>query len=133
MPSDPATRDERCQEVFSIQAAGLEKRYLHTKLQKAVLGISGGLDSALALLVTVKAFDSLGIPRKNIIAVTMPGFGTTNQSYHIAIELMQSMGVEIREINITQACLQHFKDIDMTPPFMMSPMKMFKPGKEHKF
>ena len=115
VPSDPATRDERCQEVFSIQAAGLEKRYLHTKLQKAVLGISGGLDSALALLVTVKAFDSLGIPRKNIIAVTMPGFGTTNQSYHIAIELMQSMGVEIREINITQACLQHFKDIGHDP------------------
>ncbi len=115
VPSDPATRDERCQEVFNIQAAGLEKRYLHTKLQKAVLGISGGLDSALALLVTVKAFDSLGIPRKNIIAVTMPGFGTTNQSYHIALELMQSMGVEIREINIKDACLQHFKDIGHDP------------------
>ncbi|MBP7175844.1 MAG: NAD(+) synthase [Thermoclostridium sp.] len=115
VPSDPVTRNERCHEVFTIQASGLEKRFVHTKLQKAVLGISGGLDSTLALLVTVKAFDNLGIPRENIIAITMPGFGTTNQSYQIAMELMQSMGVEIREINIKDACLQHFKDIGHDP------------------
>jgi NAD+ synthase (glutamine-hydrolysing) len=111
VPSNPATRDERCHEIFTIQTSGLAKRYLHTKLQKAVLGISGGLDSTLALLVTVQTFDNLNIPRKNIIAITMPGFGTTDQTYTNAMELMKSMGVEIREINIKEACLQHFKDI----------------------
>lgn len=111
VPSNPATRDERCREIFTIQTSGLAKRYLHTKLQKAVLGISGGLDSTLALLVTVQTFDNLNIPRKNIIAITMPGFGTTDQTYTNAMDLMKSMGVEIREINIKDACLQHFKDI----------------------
>ena len=111
VPSNPATRDERCREIFTIQTSGLAKRYLHTKLQKAVLGISGGLDSTLALLVTVQTFDKLKLPRKNIIAITMPGFGTTDQTYTNALELMKSMGVEIREIPIRDACLQHFKDI----------------------
>lgn len=111
VPSNPATRDERCREIFSIQTSGLGKRMLHTSLQRAVLGISGGLDSTLALLVTVQAFDKLNIPRKNIIAVTMPGFGTTDQTYHNAMELMRSMDVEIREIDIKAACLQHFRDI----------------------
>lgn len=111
VPSNPATRDERCREIFSIQTSGLGKRMLHTSLQRAVLGISGGLDSTLALLVTVQAFDKLNIPRKNIIAVTMPGFGTTDQTYQNAMELMRSMDVEIREIDIRDACLQHFHDI----------------------
>lgn len=111
VPSDLTTRDERCREIFSIQTCGLEKRLIHTGLQKAVLGISGGLDSTLALLVTVQTFDNLNISRKNIIAITMPGFGTTDQTYRNAMNLMQSLGVEIREINIRDACLQHFKDI----------------------
>ena len=111
VPSDSAVRDERCREIFSIQTSGLMKRYIHTGLDKAVIGISGGLDSTLALLVTIQAFDRLNYPRKNIIAITMPGFGTTDQTYRNAMELMRSMGVDIREINIKDACLQHFKDI----------------------
>ncbi len=111
VPDDPSTRDERCAEIFSIQTSGLMKRYMHTGLDKAVIGISGGLDSTLALLVTVRAFDRLHLPRKNILAVTMPGFGTTDQTYHNAMELMDAMGVTIREINIKDACIQHFNDI----------------------
>jgi NAD+ synthase (glutamine-hydrolysing) len=111
IPSDPATCNERCFEIFSIQTSGLGKRFRHTTLKKAVLGISGGLDSTLALLVTVQTFDNLNLSRKNIIAITMPGFGTTDQTYRNAMELMRSMGVEIREIDITKACLQHFRDI----------------------
>ncbi|RCX16578.1 NAD+ synthase (glutamine-hydrolysing) [Anaerobacterium chartisolvens] len=111
VPSSPEKRDERCSEIFSIQTSGLAKRYRHTAAQYAVIGISGGLDSTLALLVTVKTFDMLGLPRKNIIAVTMPGFGTTNATYNNSIELMDTMGVGIREVDIRPACLQHFKDI----------------------
>jgi NAD+ synthase (glutamine-hydrolysing) len=111
VPSNPATMNERCSEIFAIQTSGLGKRYAHTGMKYAVIGISGGLDSTLALLVTVKTFDILGIPRNNIIAVTMPGFGTTDTTYSNAMELMKSMGVTIKEIDIKPACLQHFKDI----------------------
>lgn len=111
VPSDPDSRDERCSEIFSIQTAGLAKRLEYTGIKQAVIGISGGLDSTLALMVTVKTFDLLGISRENIIGVTMPGFGTTNETYKNALGLMKSMGVTIKEINIKDACLQHFKDI----------------------
>ena len=103
--------DERCNEVFNIQVAGLCKRIEHTHSRTAVIGISGGLDSTLALLVCTKAFDRLGRSRKEIIGVTMPGFGTTGRTYNNAIQLMQSLGVTIREISIKEACIQHFNDI----------------------
>lgn len=102
---------ERCEEVFSIQVAGLAQRLIHTGAKTAVIGISGGLDSTLALLVCVKTFDKLGLLRKDILGVTMPGFGTTDRTYNNAIELMNSLGVSIREISIKEACIQHFKDI----------------------
>lgn len=104
--------DERCEEVFSIQVAGLAQRLIYTHAKTAVIGISGGLDSTLALLVCIKTFDKLGLPRKNILGITMPGFGTTDRTYNNAIELMNSLGVSIREISIKEACVQHFKDIN---------------------
>ncbi|WP_455587436.1 NAD(+) synthase [Bacteroides sp.] len=104
--------DERCEEVFSIQVAGLAQRLVHTGAKTAVVGISGGLDSTLALLVCVRTFDKLKLSRKNIIGVTMPGFGTTDRTYHNALSLMQSLGITIREISIKEACIQHFKDIN---------------------
>ena len=107
-----AALNERCEEVFSIQVAGLAQRLVHTGAKTAVIGISGGLDSTLALLVCVKTFDKLGLSRKNIIGVTMPGFGTTNRTYHNAISLMNSLGTTVREISIKEACIQHFKDIN---------------------
>ena len=107
-----AALNERCEEVFSIQVAGLAQRLVHTGAKTAVIGISGGLDSTLALLVCVKTFDKLGLSRKNIIGVTMPGFGTTNRTYHNAISLMNSLGITVREISIKEACIQHFKDIN---------------------
>lgn len=103
--------NERCEEIFEIQVSGLAKRLVHTHAQTAVVGISGGLDSTLALLVCVKTFDKLGFDRKGILGITMPGFGTTDRTYHNAIDLMKSLGVSIREISIKDACLQHFKDI----------------------
>lgn len=115
VPSNPHTRDERCSEIFAIQSAGLAKRLKHTGVKCAVLGISGGLDSTLALLVTAKAFDMLQMPRENIIAVTMPGFGTTDMTYTNALEFMQSTGVSSREVIIKDACMQHFKDIGHDP------------------
>jgi len=115
VPSDASSRDQRCSEIFAIQTSALAKRMRHTGLKRAVIGISGGLDSTLALLVTAKAFDLLNIPRKNILAITMPGFGTTNVTYTNAMDFMKSMDVEIREINIKDACLQHFKDIGHDP------------------
>ncbi len=107
--------DKRCEEVFSIQTLGLAKRLLHTGIKNTVIGISGGLDSTLALLVCVKTADKLGLPRENIIGVTMPGFGTTERTYNNAIFLMKSLGVSIREIDIKAACKQHFKDIGHDP------------------
>lgn len=106
-----AALDERCEEVFSIQVAGLAQRIVHTGAKTAVVGISGGLDSTLALLVCVKTFDKLGLSRKDILGITMPGFGTTDRTYNNAIALMKSLGISIREISIKDACIQHFKDI----------------------
>lgn len=106
-----AALNERCEEVFSIQVAGLAQRMVHTGAKTAVVGISGGLDSTLALLVCVKTFDKLGLSRKDILGVTMPGFGTTDRTYNNALDLMNSLGISIREISIKEACIQHFKDI----------------------
>lgn len=104
--------DERCSEIFSIQMSGLAKRLLHTNIKSVVIGVSGGLDSTLALLVLVKAFDKLNIPRKNIYGITMPGFGTTGRTYNNAISLMEILGVTSKEISIKTSVLQHFKDIE---------------------
>ena len=107
--------NERCKEIFAIQTQGLAKRLVHTHAQNVIVGISGGLDSTLALLVCVKTFDLLGLSRKNIIGITMPGFGTTGRTYNNAIHLMKELGITIREISIKEACLQHFKDLDIDP------------------
>lgn len=112
VPSNENEREERCREIFNIQASGLAKRLTHTGIEKAVVGISGGLDSTLALLVMAKTFDILNLPRKNIIAITMPGFGTTDRTYNNAVNLCKELGTELREISIVDACLQHFKDIN---------------------
>ena len=104
--------NERCEEIFSIQVSGLAQRLVHTRAKSAVVGISGGLDSTLALLVCVKTFDKLGWSRKDIIGVTMPGFGTTDRTHTNAVDLMNSLGITVREVSIKEACIQHFKDID---------------------
>ena len=111
VPSDTARRAERCEDVFSIQAHGLAKRLAHTHSRRAVIGLSGGLDSTLALLVAVRAFDLLGLPRDGVIAVTMPGFGTTDRTYNNACELARTVGAELREIGIAASVRQHFADI----------------------
>ena len=103
--------DERCQEIFDIQTEGLAKRIQHTGAETIVIGISGGLDSTLALLVCVGAFDKLGRNRRGIVGITMPGFGTTDRTYTNAVNLMKLLGITIREISIKEACLQHFADI----------------------
>ena len=110
-----ANRDESCREIFSIQVGGLAKRWKHTKSETLVLGISGGLDSTLALLVCVKTADKLGYDRKRITGITMPGFGTTDRTYTNAVNLMQSLGINSMEISIKDACIQHFNDIDHDP------------------
>ena len=102
---------ERCEEIFQMQTSGLAKRIVHTHAKMAVVGISGGLDSTLALLVTVMTFDLLQIPRNRIIGITMPGFGTTGRTYRNAVNLIHSLGVTFREISIKEACMQHFQDI----------------------
>lgn len=104
--------EERCEEIFAIQVAGLAKRIVHTNAKTVVLGISGGLDSTLALLVCAKTMDKLGRPRKDIVGVTMPGFGTTDRTYQNALTLMERLGITMREISIKDACIQHFKDIE---------------------
>ncbi|MDE7252108.1 MAG: NAD(+) synthase [Acetatifactor sp.] len=111
VPSDEEKRSRRCEEILSIQSYGLKKRYEHTGLKKAVLGISGGLDSTLALLVTVRTFDMLGLDRKGIIAVTMPCFGTTDRTYDNACRLSGILGVTLEEIDIREAVEVHFRDI----------------------
>ncbi len=110
VPNGPEL-DARCEEIFAIQTTGLAQRFVHTHAKTAVIGISGGLDSTLALLVAVRTFDKIGKDRKDIIGVTMPGFGTTDRTYTNAITLMKSLGISIREITIKDACIQHFKDI----------------------
>ena len=102
---------DTCEEILNIQVAGLAKRLYHINAKKAVIGISGGLDSTLALLVTVKTFDKLGLDRKGILGITMPGFGTTDRTHNNAVKLMETLGVTIREISIAKAVTQHFEDI----------------------
>ena len=104
--------NEDLSDVFNIQTHGLAKRLLHTGVKKVTIGISGGLDSTLALLVTVRAFDLLDIPRENIYGITMPGFGTTGRTYDNAVALMKSLDVTVKEISIKEAVIQHFKDIE---------------------
>lgn len=115
VPKDKAGRDKRCEEILAIQAMGLKKRLEHTGCQCAVVGISGGLDSTLALLVTARAFDLLGIAREQILAVTMPGFGTTDRTYENAVHLIQKLGADLREISICDAVHVHFQDIRQDP------------------
>ena len=115
VPKDEADRSERCEEIFRIQSHGLAQRMVHTRSEKAVVGISGGLDSTLALLVTARTFDFLHLDRAGIIGITMPGFGTTDRTYNNALELMRGLGVTIREIPIRDACTQHFQDIGLDP------------------
>ena len=107
----PDMMEKSCEEILSIQVMGLAKRLVHTGCQKVVLGISGGLDSTLALLVCAMTFDKLGLNRSGIIGVTMPGFGTTDRTYTNAIKLMQSLRITIREISIAKSVTQHFEDI----------------------
>lgn len=111
VPSNKADRDRRCDEILMIQAMGLKKRIEHTNCKSAVIGISGGLDSTLALLVTVRAFDLLGMDHSNIAAVTMPGFGTTDRTYDNAVNLIKSLGAEFIEVDIKNAVNVHFEDI----------------------
>ena len=111
VPSNEHEREIRCKEIFNIQAAALAKRFEHTGLKKAVIGISGGLDSTLALLVVVKTFELLNYSMKDIITITMPGFGTTDRTYNNALTLCKELGCDLREINIVKAALQHFEDI----------------------
>lgn len=113
VPKDETRRAERCSEIINIQACGLAKRLKHTGMKKCVLGISGGLDSTLAFLVVIEAYRKLGISSDNLIGVTMPGFGTTGRTYNNALTLMKNYGVTIKEINIKEASLQHFKDIGL--------------------
>ncbi len=115
VPSVKMDRDRRCEEILSIQAMGLKKRLEHINCKYAVLGISGGLDSTLALLVVVRAFDMLGIPRENIKCITMPCFGTTDRTYSNACNLTNKLGATLTEINIKEAVTVHFKDIGHDP------------------
>ena len=107
----PDMMEKSCEEILNIQVMGLAKRLVHTGCQKVVIGISGGLDSTLALLVCAMTFDKLGLDRSGIIGVTMPGFGTTDRTYTNAIKLMQSLRITIREISIAKSVTQHFEDI----------------------
>ena len=115
VPDDEKERNRRCEEILSIQAMGLKKRLEHTGGKHAVLGISGGLDSTLALLVTVRTFDMLKIPRSQIHAITMPCFGTTDRTYHNACVMAEKLGVSLKEVNIKDSVLLHFKDIGQDP------------------
>lgn len=112
VPAGGKLLDERCEEIFSIQVAGLAKRLVHTNCKTVVVGISGGLDSTLALLVCVKTFDKIGLSRKGIVGITMPGFGTTDRTYNNALALMSSLQVTTKEISIKDACIRHFQDIE---------------------
>ncbi|MBO4826720.1 MAG: NAD(+) synthase [Prevotella sp.] len=116
-PFIPADEDmaESCEQIFNIQVGGLAKRLLHIHAKNVVVGVSGGLDSTLALLVCVKTFDKLGLDRKGIIGVTMPGFGTSGRTYRNALALMKSLGITMREISIAKAVTQHFEDIGHDP------------------
>ena len=106
VPGSKTDRERRCDEILSIQAMGLKKRLEHTHCKSAVIGISGGLDSTLALLVTVRAFDLLGMDHKNIKAVTMPGFGTTDRTYDNAVSLIKCLNADFMEVSI-KGCGQY--------------------------
>ena len=112
VPKNELRCNERCEEIFNIQSCALAKRLKHIGTKKTVIGISGGLDSTLAFLVIVSAYQKLGIDNSNIIAITMPGFGTTDRTYNNAVNLVKEYGATLREISIKDAVLQHFKDID---------------------
>lgn len=112
VPKNEDKRNERCEEILTIQAVALAKRLKHTGIKKCVIGISGGLDSTLAFLVVVKAYKILGLDFRNIIGITMPGFGTTNRTYTNSINFVKSYGATLKEISIKDACIVHFKDID---------------------
>lgn len=111
VPADKNKKQERCEEILNIQTFGLKKRLVHTSAKSAVIGLSGGLDSTLALLVTVRAFDACGIDRSGIVCVTMPCFGTTDRTYNNAVMLAKRLGCTLREINIKESVSMHFKDI----------------------
>ncbi len=111
VPSGESQMHERCNEIFNIQVNGLAQRIIKSFAKSLVIGISGGLDSTLALLVCIQTVDKLKMPRESIVGITMPGFGTTDRTYNNAINLMKRLGVTIREISIKDACLQHFKDL----------------------
>ncbi|MCD8071769.1 MAG: NAD(+) synthase, partial [Alistipes sp.] len=113
IPRGQSDKNSRCEEIFNIQVMGLAKRLAHTGSKCAVVGVSGGLDSTLALLVTAGAFDRLGLDRRGITAVTMPGFGTTGRTYNNAVNLIHSLGATFREIDIRPASEQHFRDIGL--------------------
>ena len=115
VPRDDQERAKRCEEILTIQAMGLKKRLAHTHAKSAVVGISGGLDSTLALLVTAKAFDALGLERSGITAVTMPCFGTTDRTYQNACKMSLKVGATLGEVRIGDAVMQHFKDIGHDP------------------
>ena len=115
VPRDDQERAKRCEEILTIQAMGLKKRLAHTHAKSAVVGISGGLDSTLALLVTAKAFDALELERSGITAVTMPCFGTTDRTYQNACKMSLKVGATLREVRIGDAVMQHFKDIGHDP------------------
>lgn len=111
VPDNQDERDKRCDEILSLQSMGLKKRLEHTNCKHAVIGISGGLDSTLAVLVTARAFDLLDIPRENLICVTMPCFGTTDRTYQNAVSLIKELGATLKEVRIEKAVRQHFADI----------------------
>ena len=111
VPDNNIMLNERCEDIFNIQVTGLSKRITHTNSKALVVGISGGLDSTLALLVAVKACDYIGLDRKCVHGITMPGFGTTDRTYNNALNLMKSLGITLKEISIKDASIQHFKDI----------------------
>ena len=115
VPSDEQTRAARCEKILTLQSLGLKKRLEHTKAKRVIVGLSGGLDSTLALLVCVRAFDALNLPRSGILAVTMPGFGTTKRTKGNATKLAKALGVELLTISISKAVGQHFKDIGHDP------------------
>jgi len=115
LPQNETRREELYAEILDIQSHGLAKRLKHTGCTRAIVGVSGGLDSTLALLAVARTFDKLGLERAGILGITMPGFGTTDRTYHNALELMRRMGITVREIPIREACEQHFRDIGIDP------------------
>lgn len=115
VPKDDILRNERCLEIINIQSSALARRLIQLNYPKCVIGMSGGLDSTLAFLVTVRAFEKLNLDNKNIIGITMPGFGTTDRTYNNSIKLVESYNATLKEINIKEACTIHMKDVGLNP------------------